>query len=356
MMESRGPNPEAKPIIAVSMGDPLGIGPEIIVKALADKGVRALARFHVFGIESVLSAAAHRAGIDPYWWKVRHDSHLVDTALVHEVVVRDYPEFDRFDEAALTHPDHSKLGGEASFRFVEDAISAAQLKEGDPLRAAAIVTAPISKTSWDLAGNSRFPGHTELLAARFHAKRTAMLFVGPTLRVILVTIHVPLAQVPSLLTIGRVHDAIELGHEACVKLGVARPRVAVCGLNPHAGEGGRIGDEDQRVIEPAIKICRSQGVNVRGPFPADTLFLAAAKGEYDLVVAMYHDQGLIPVKLLDRERAVNVTVGLGTAIRTSPAHGTAFDIAGQNRASEASMRAAVELAAGMARSDSSQFT
>jgi 4-phospho-D-threonate 3-dehydrogenase / 4-phospho-D-erythronate 3-dehydrogenase len=353
MMETRGTE---KPIVAVSMGDPLGIGPEIIVKALADRAVRSLARFHVFGIESVLSAAAQRAGIEPYWWKVRHDSHLVDTALVHEVVVRDYPEFDRFDDAALTHPDHSKLGGEASFRFVEDAITAAQLKKDDPLHAAAIVTAPISKTSWDLAGHSRFPGHTELLAARFHSKRTAMLFVGPMLRVILVTIHVPLAQVPGLLSIGRVHDAIELGNEACVRLGVSKPRVAVCGLNPHAGEGGRIGDEDQRVIEPAIKMAQSPphpphspGINVKGPFPADTIFLAAVKGEYDLVVAMYHDQGLIPVKLVDRERAVNVTVGLGTAIRTSPAHGTAFDIAGRNKASEASMRAAIELAVGMAR-------
>lgn len=337
-----------KPIIAVSMGDPLGIGPEIIVKALADRAIRSLARFHVFGIESIMAAAALRAGIEPYWWRVRHDSHLVDTALVHDVVVRDYPEFDRFDEQALTNPADSKLGGEASFRFVEDAIAAALLKPDNPLHASAIVTAPISKTSWDLAGHSRYPGHTELLAARFHAKRTAMLFVGPTLRVVLVTIHVPLAQVPGLLSIGRVHDAIELGHEACLRLGVARPRIGVCGLNPHAGEGGLMGDEDQRVIEPAIKVAQSHGLSVRGPLPADSIFLAAAKGEYDLIVAMYHDQGLIPVKLLDREHAVNVTIGLGATIRTSPAHGTAFDIAGQNKASEASMKAAIELAARMA--------
>lgn len=332
-----------RPLIAISMGDPAGIGPEIVVKALADPRVRGLGRFHVFGLDNVMRAAAARAGVQPFWKCVPHDAPPMADVMAAEVVVRDYPAFDHFDESMAAR-DHSRLGGEASYRFVEDAIRAAQLPRGDAGRAAAIVTAPISKTSWDLAGHTEFPGHTELLAARFEAKRTAMLFVGPTLRVVLVTIHVPLSRVPGLLTVERIKDTIELGHEACVRLGVTQPRIAVCGLNPHAGEGGLLGEEDGRVIVPAIKGAAAGGIDVRGPFPADTVFLAAAKGAYDLVVAMYHDQGLIPIKLVDREHAVNVTIGLGETIRTSPAHGTAFDIAGKNVASEASMKAAIELA------------
>jgi 4-hydroxy-L-threonine phosphate dehydrogenase PdxA len=149
------------------------------------------------------------------------------------------------------------------------------------------------------------------------------------------------------LSAAKVLDAIELGHLACQRLGIGSARIAVCGLNPHAGEGGLMGDDETRLISPAIAQARARSIDARGPFPADTVFLAAAAGQYDLVVAMYHDQGLIPVKLLDRNEAVNVTVGLPT-IRTSPAHGTAFDIAGQNRADAGSMRAAIELALRMA--------
>jgi 4-hydroxythreonine-4-phosphate dehydrogenase len=154
-------------------------------------------------------------------------------------------------------------------------------------------------------------------------------------------------DVRNVLTIGRVYDPIDLGHQWCRQLGIAKPRIAVCGLNPHAGENGMFGDEDARIIRPAIDAARRVGIDAQGPFPADTIFIGAAAGDWDLVVAMYHDQGLIPVKLLGWDKAVNVTVGL-PIVRTSPDHGTAFDIAGQGKASEGSMRAAVELAVRLA--------
>lgn len=345
-----------RPVLAVSMGDPLGIGPEVIVKALADRGLRQRARFRVFGSSRAMDAAALAAGITPYWWRIAHSAErpMIEAALHHDVLVLDYPEMD-FDlpEAGLTAPGPSRNGGAASYRWVEDAIALAQAAEGDPRRADGIVTAPIAKRSWYLAGHRQFAGHTELLAHRFHARRHGMLFVGPSLRVMLVTIHIPLASVSGQLSVGRILDAIELANRACVEMGVERPRIGVCGLNPHAGENGLMGDEDDRVIRPAVGAAVEKGVDASGPWPADTLFLAAAAppaggGKYDCVVAMYHDQGLIPVKLLDRDRTVNVTVGL-PAIRTSPAHGTAFDIAGRNVADPASMRAAIELAIEMAR-------
>ena len=196
----------------------------------------------------------------------------------------------------------------------------------------------------------KWPGHTELLTHRTRSKRQAMAFVSPRLRVVLATAHVPLMDVKNVLTIGRVHESIELGHDLCRRLGIQRPRIAVCGLNPHAGENGILGDEDQRVIAPAIDVAVQQGIKATGPHPADTIFIGAAEGRFDLVVAMYHDQGLIPVKLLGWDRAVNVTLGL-PIIRTSPDHGTAFDIAGRSKADAGSMVAAIDLALDLATRD-----
>jgi 4-hydroxythreonine-4-phosphate dehydrogenase len=175
-----------------------------------------------------------------------------------------------------------------------------------------------------------------------------MMFCSPRLRVALATAHLPLMDVRNVLTIGKVFDPIDLGNQFCKQLGIERPRIAVCGLNPHAGENGLFGDEEQRIVRPAIDAAKHAGIQAHGPFPGDTVFISAAAGEWDLVVAMYHDQGLIPVKLLGWDKAVNVTVGL-PIVRTSPDHGTAFDIAGQNRASEGSMKAAIELAVKVAR-------
>ncbi len=340
---SRGGGKSARrPTIAVTMGDPLGIGPEIVVKALADPALRRRARFVIYGMTEPIQYAAGKAEIEPFWRRVQHDSPLVETAVGPGAIVLDYDEFTTTG-APGEKPRATKAGGQASFRFVEDAIRDAKLPAGDPSRVDAIVTAPISKESWAMAGRGKYPGHTELLMTRFAVKRAGMMFVSPRLRVILATRHLPLMDVRNVLTIGRVFDPIDLGCQACEALGVARPRIAVCGLNPHAGEAGLFGDEEERLITPAIRAAQEAGIDARGPFPADTVFIDAVQGKFDLVVAMYHDQGLIPVKLLDWERAVNVTVGLPIP-RTSPDHGTAFNIAGNNAASATSMQAAIELA------------
>lgn len=336
------PSIEPRPTIAVTMGDPLGIGPEVIAKALADPSLRRRARYRVYGVESALSRAALNAGIDPYWWRVDHASPLVESASAHDVVVLDWERSPGELGLERLSRSPSRLAGELSFVFCDSAITSAKRVPGDPLRADAVVTGPICKRSWSMAGFGRFPGHTELFATRFAARRGAMMFVSPRLNVVLATAHLPLMEIRDIFTIGTVFDAIDLGNDAMKRLGVSRPKVAVCGLNPHAGEGGLLGDEEMRIIEPAIKAANDVGIDARGPFPGDSVFISAARGEWDLVVAMYHDQGLIPVKLLDRDRAVNVTLGL-PAVRTSPDHGTAFDIAGKNRADAGSMRSAIEL-------------
>lgn len=343
----------SRPTIAVSMGDPCGIGPEVVVRALADAALRSRGRFHVYGCQDALMAAAEGAGIEPFWWRVAHDSPIANTCGAHDAVVLDFPEF--AGACASKPPGPTRVGGEASFRFVDAAIASARLPEGDPRRASAIVTAPISKEAWALAGHKRWAGHTELLASRMGARRHAMMFVSPRLRVALATVHIPLMAVADALTIGKVTDAIALGAEQCRALGIEKPRVAVCGLNPHAGEGGLLGDEDERVIAPAVRLAREQGIEARGPLPGDTVFIAAARGDYDLVVAMYHDQGLIPVKLLGWEEAVNLTVGLPIP-RTSPDHGTAFDIAGKGAADPRSMMAALALAVRLAGSHAARVS
>lgn len=326
------------------MGDPGGIGAEVIVKSLADASLRKKARFRILGTQAAIDAAAHRAGIEPFWWRAQAHTHAAETANAHDVVLLDY-EPGGIEHAAVA----TRSGGELSFRFVEDAIAQALAPREHPLHADAIVTAPVNKAAWAKAGHRHFPGHTELLAERCKCERFGMMFHANAgdnahaLNVILASAHVPLMDVKNVLTIGRVVETIDLGHHACKALGVRHPRIAVCGLNPHAGEGGILGDEDQRIIDPAIRIARENGIEVSGPHPADTIFLAAVHGKYDLVVAMYHDQGLIPVKLLARDRAVNMTVGL-PLIRTSPDHGTAFDIAGKNLADPGSMRSAIDLA------------
>ena len=333
------PPAPTKPTLAVTIGDPGGIGPEIVARSLADRAVRAAAHHLVLGSAAVLEAAAALHDIEPYWWSVPIGSPAVRDAWAHDVVVLDT---DRVWGPVQTLPEPTKSAGAYSFRLVDEAINLC--RAASPVRADAIVTAPINKEAWSLAGKDRFPGHTELLASRFGVKRVAMMFVGPSLRVVLATVHIPLMEVRNLLTIGRVLDTIELGGQGCRTVGIAKPRIAVCGLNPHAGEHGILGDEETRLIRPAIDIAVEQGIDAHGPFPADTIFSAALAGKYDLVVAMYHDQGLIPVKLIARDETVNMTVGL-PVIRTSPDHGTAFDIAGKGKADCGSMRAALALAA-----------
>ena len=315
------------------MGDPCGIGAEIIVKALADADLRRRASFVVFGLSEQLAYTADQLEISLPFFR---DHHEDIRRYVSDLVVLDY---DEITQPATMPRGPSKIGGKSSMAFCEDAISAAQNGLID-----AIVTAPISKASWHLAGHRKYPGHTELLAEKCKSRNVAMMFVSPRLRVVLATIHTSLMGIRDLLTIGCVFNPIDLADRALREwFAVESPRIAVCGLNPHAGEDGAFGDEEQRVIAPAVLMASEAGIHVSGPFPADTVFLKAIEGKFDCVVAMYHDQGLIPVKLLGWRDAVNVTLGL-PIIRTSPDHGTAFDIAGKGKADPASMKAAIHLA------------
>lgn len=317
------------PRLGVTLGDPSGIGPEIVVRALAEASPGLRARTTVYGDAGVLARAGGLA-------------EGVTLVAVTRLAAK---------EARLGAPD--RAGGAAQVAYLEAAVAAARAGALD-----ALVTAPISKTQARAAGFA-FPGHTELLAARFAAVEHAMMFVGPRLRVVLATIHLPLAEVPRRLTVDDVARSVFLGGLASVRnLGVARPRVGVVGLNPHAGEQGIFGDEEQRIIAPGIAAGRARlaaaGVtaDVGGPLVPDAAFRDGLDGaRWDVLVAMYHDQGLIPVKLVDFEDAVNVTLGL-PIVRTSPDHGVAYDIAGQGKARARSFAAALALADRMATSPS----
>ncbi|MCK4658120.1 MAG: 4-hydroxythreonine-4-phosphate dehydrogenase PdxA [Phycisphaerae bacterium] len=325
-----------KPLIGITMGEPAGIGPEVIVKALADPAVRAQGRFIIYGLHELLAYAADAAEVNPFWFRMPHEEvgHIASG-----VVVADFDEY-----AALTAPlkRPTAEGGYASLRFLAEAQSAATDQRID-----AIVTGPIHKVSWKMAG-CKNPGHTEWLAQACDTRRVTMAFVAGRLRIALASTHVAISAIPNVFTIGHVFQPIDLLHHALVNwFGIENPKIAVAGLNPHAGEEGRFGDEETRIIKPAMLMAGEAGIEVEGPFPADTLFCPNRLGKYDGVVAMYHDQGLIPVKLLAFNEAVNVTLGL-PIIRTSVDHGTAFDIVGQNLADPGSMKAAITLACRMA--------
>ena len=286
-----------RPRIAITAGDPAGIGPEIAARAARDARVREVCDPVIYGppegatfAPGVLSAEAARAA--------------------HDAIVR--------------------------------AVDAARTGE-----VAAMATAPINKQAFRLAGLP-WSGHTDLLAHLTGAQDVAMMFYSDALRVVLATIHIPLADVPAALTAVSLEMTIALTACELPRFGFPTPRIAVAGLNPHAGEAGLFGHEEEHVIRPAIAVCRAQGIDVTGPFPADTLFVRAHRGEFDVVVACYHDQGLIPVKLVAFGQAVNVTLGL-PIIRTSVDHGTAFDIAGKGVADPESLIGAVLLAARLAR-------
>jgi 4-hydroxythreonine-4-phosphate dehydrogenase len=311
--------------IAISLGDPAGIGPEIVMRALA---ARPNAEVVVFGDLGVLTRAAEAAG--------------VTTALTGRV--RAVTELAAGD---VTPGKPNDAAGRAQAAYLAAATDAVLAGE-----AAGLVTAPISK-QWIARAGFSFPGHTEYLAARAGVREFAMMLAGPTLRVTVATTHVPLREVPTLLTVEAIATAIRLTAEGLVGgFGIPAPRVAVAGLNPHAGEAGRFGDEEERLVRPAIADARARlaaaGVPaiVTGPHVPDSVFRQAADGEFDAVVALYHDQGLIPMKLLDFDEGVNVTLGL-PFVRTSPDHGTAYDIAGTGRARSDSFLAALDLAAKM---------
>ena len=326
-----------QPVIGITMGEPAGIGPEVVVKALAEPEIRRAAKFIIFGMDEQLHYAADRAEIGHFWG--RHQHEKISRDYPHKVVVADYDEY----SIPTWIREPSLVGGQSSMEFCLDAIEAAKDGIID-----AVVTAPVSKKSWKIAG-SPWPGHTEMLAKRCRSSRKAMMFIAGPLKIALATIHMALFDVRNKFTIGCVFEPIDLLNDALKEyFGIDNPRIAVAALNPHAGEDGQFGDEEQRIISPAILLAQEVGINCSGPFPADTVFARAIQGQFDAVVAMYHDQGMIPVKLMAFNSAVNVTLGI-PIIRTSPAHGTAFDIAGRNLADPASMKAAINTAVHMAK-------
>ena len=286
------------PKIALTVGDPAGIGPEVAAKAAADPSVRAVCEPIVFAPPA-----------DP-----------------------------------LIRPGEvSAAAGRAAYDTIVRAVEAAKRGDVD-----AVATAPVNKLAFSRAG-LEWKGHTDLLAHLCGDAKVAMMFHSPQLKVVLITVHVPLLEVSAKITPELVDETVSLTVDAMKLFGHPHPRLALAGLNPHAGEGGVIGTEDDRVLAPAVERARARGVNISGPIPGDTVFVRASRGEFDCVIACYHDQGLIPVKLLAFGTAVNVTIGL-PIIRTSVDHGTAFDIAGKGIADPGSMIAAVTLAAEMAQS------
>jgi 4-hydroxythreonine-4-phosphate dehydrogenase len=323
---------ENQPVVGITMGDPAGIGAEIIIKALSEPEIRKAAKYIIFGMNEQLLIAADKAEIEPFWG--RHQHEKISREYPYKVVVADYDEY----SVPPWIKEPSKVAGEASAEFCLDAIDAANRKIID-----AVVTAPINKTSWKLAG-VKWPGHTEMFAEKTRAKRKVMMFACDKLKVALATIHEALFDVRNKFTIGSVFDPIDLLNDALKKyFGIENPRIGVAALNPHAGENGRFGDEEIRIITPAITLAQHQGIDCYGPIPADTIFPRAVEGEFDGVVAMYHDQAMIPVKLLAFDTAVNITIGL-PIIRTSPSHGTAFDISGKNIANPSSFKEAIKMA------------
>jgi 4-hydroxythreonine-4-phosphate dehydrogenase len=319
------------------MGDPAGIGPEVTLKALLDDATYARARPLVIGDRRILERAAPWVGAQRLGYDVvRAPADGRYTA--GSVTLLDLA---NADPAECPPGQVGAAAGRAAAGYVFRACDLALAGEVD-----AIVTAPLNKEAINLAG-FHYAGHTELLAERTGADRVSMLLTSPKLRVVHVSTHVALAEAIRRVTPERVLATIELAQQSCVALGIAEPRIAVAGLNPHASEGGLFGDEEARGIVPAVQAARGRGLHVSDPQPPDTVFLRAVQGEFDIVVAMYHDQGHIPMKLLAFDSGVNVSVGL-PVIRTSVDHGTAFDIAGTGVARDESMRAAIDVAVRMA--------
>lgn len=321
------------PRIAITMGDPAGIGPEVVLKAVAEPEIRRVCIPVIIGDAQLLA----------------HTARMLDLQSGYDIVRRGEPIPDDLSEPIIFHLDNingviepgieSGAAGKAAGAYIEAAVELCAAGSVD-----AIATAPINKRSLFLGGYS-FPGHTEFLAQLTGTEEYAMAFVAANLRIVLISTHVPLAEAIRLVERDRIIRTVNLTHRELQRWGIEQPRLAVAALNPHGAEGGLFGMEEASEIAPAIEACRSvDDIDVRGPFSADTIFLRASRGEFDAVIACYHDQAMIPVKCLSFGEAVNVTLGL-PFIRTSVDHGTAFDIAGKGIAEHSSMIAAIKLAA-----------
>ncbi len=309
-----------RPTVAVTLGDPAGVGPEIAARLCHDAGSAEAADLIIVGQKVLLEAGAAACGLEP------PQVELVETGQPAEI------------RPGRPGAASGRLAGE----FVRKALELVETGQAE-----AMATCPISKEALQAAGYSD-TGHTTLLARLTGTERPVMMLAGDKLKVVLATIHCPLKEVPRMLSVkGIVHTGLIADQAMRDHFGLERPRLAVCGLNPHASEGGLFGSEEAEIIAPALLELRAAGIEAAGPLPPDTVFWRTLKGEFDVVVAMYHDQGLIPLKLLHFEDAVNVSLGL-PIIRTSVDHGTAYDLAGTGKASAASLIAAVKMAARMA--------
>jgi 4-phospho-D-threonate 3-dehydrogenase / 4-phospho-D-erythronate 3-dehydrogenase len=328
------------PLIAITMGDAAGIGPEIVVKALTQPEAGDICRPIVIGDAARLTTAARilkkdervriRQVAGPSGAAANHSPEAIECIQVSEV------------PADLPFGKLSAVAGEAAFRYLERAVTLAVAGEID-----AICTAPINKAALQLAGR-RYPGHTEILADLTGTPEVSMMLSAPGLRVVHCTTHIGLLDAIDRIDAALVERTIRRGHAALVRWGVDAPRIAVCGINPHAGESGLFGrGEEAAKIAPGVAAARAAGIEAVGPLPADTLFFRAVRGDFDLVVAMYHDQGHCPVKVLGLDAGVNITLGL-PVVRTSVDHGTAFDIAGTGQADERSLLEALRQAAALA--------
>jgi 4-phospho-D-threonate 3-dehydrogenase / 4-phospho-D-erythronate 3-dehydrogenase len=327
-----------KPILAITMGDPSGIGPEVVLKALTHPEVFESCNPLVIGDRFILERAMGALDIEP----LHIDEAGGPATAVFQPGTVTLIDLRNADPEACPWGEISAASGKAAVEYVFAACDMAMIGEVD-----AIVTAPLNKAAMYAAGFD-YAGHTELLTERTGAQKVSMLLIGPALRVVHVSTHVALTEAIKRVTKERVMDVIQIAWDACRALGIEQPRIAVAGLNPHASESGIFGNEEATAIEPAIDEMRARGMDVSDPQPPDTVFLRATKGVYDIVVAMYHDQGHIPMKLLAFDSGVNVSLGL-PVIRTSVDHGTAFDIAGKDVAREESMLAAIDVAVQMVR-------
>lgn len=323
-----------KPVIGITMGDPVGIGPEIIAHAIGSHALETYCTPVVLGDESVMGRAVALTG-----------RSIPVISVKQPALALQYPNAlclfscSRLDQREVLPGRPTAGTGRAMIRYIDTAVEMALSDKID-----AMVTAPITKSAMKLAG-SNFHGHTEMIAHATGTRRFAMMMAGSHLKVVLATIHIPLSDVPGALSIDGLLETITMTAEALIKrFGIPAPKIAVAGLNPHAGEGSLFGTEEENIIQPAVKIAREKGGNVTGPLPPDTVFFHAAEGRYHAVVCMYHDQGLIPFKMRHFHDGVNTTLGL-PIIRTSPDHGTAYDIAWQGKADCRSLVEAVKLAA-----------
>ena len=325
-----------KPVIGITMGDPAGIGPEIVLSALRRARIHSTCRPVVFGTARFLEKAGAELSAGIKFKKIKEPA---DASFEKgKINVIDFPASRRIKIGRK-----SADSGKASLDYLKKAIQSARSGEID-----AIVTAPVSKAAVRLLGEPGFVGHTEYLAEKTDSRMFAMMFYSERLKVVLVTTHLPLREVADAVTTQKIVWVTGLANEALKRLGFSLPRIGLCALNPHAGEDEAFGDEDEKIVAPAVHLARKQFMNVEGPFPADSLFHAAYNGAYDLVVGMYHDQALAPFKMIAFDTGVNITLGL-PFVRTSVDHGTAFDIAGKGMASDNSLVEAIKLASKLAK-------